>query len=60
MRRLEGLARKTGRIKTFYVRGAILRHMNGVANYCLASQRRKKNLPDIPLEKVECRLGLKD
>jgi RHH-type rel operon transcriptional repressor/antitoxin RelB len=44
-RRLEELARKTGRSKTFYVREAILRHLNDLEDYYLATQRLKKNLP---------------
>ncbi len=55
-RRLEELSRKTGRSKTFYVREAILRHLNDLEDYYLAAQRLKKNLPGIPLEEVECRL----
>jgi RHH-type transcriptional regulator, rel operon repressor / antitoxin RelB len=59
-RQLEELARKTGWGKTFYVRAAILRHLNDLEDYYLAAKRLKKNLPDIPLEEVEHRLGLED
>ena len=59
-KRLERLARKTGRSKTFYVRQAILQHLEDLEDYYLAVQRLEKNLPGIPLEEVERRLGLAD
>jgi len=59
-KRLERLARKTGRSKTFYVREAILQHLEDLEDYYLAVQRLEKNLPGIPLEEVERRLGLAD
>jgi RHH-type rel operon transcriptional repressor/antitoxin RelB len=42
-RRLEELACKTGRSKTFYVRAAIFRHLNDLEDYHLAARRLKKN-----------------
>jgi RHH-type rel operon transcriptional repressor/antitoxin RelB len=59
-KRLERLARKTGRSKTFYVREAILRHLEDMEDFFLATQRLEENLPGIPLEEVERRLGLAD
>jgi len=59
-KRLERLARKTGRSKTFYVREAILQHLEDLEDYYLAVQRLEENLPSIPLEEVERRLGLAD
>ena len=59
-RRLEKLARKTGRSKTFYVREAILQHLEDLEDYYLAVQRIEENLPGVPLEEVERRLGLAD
>ncbi|HLA25132.1 MAG TPA: TraY domain-containing protein [bacterium] len=59
-KRLERLARKTGRSKTFYVREAILQHLEDLEDYYLAVQRLEKNLPGIPLEEVERRLGQAD
>ncbi len=58
--RLDSLAKKTGRTKTFYVREAILEHLEELEDYYLAAERAKKNLPGIPLEEVEIRLGLAD
>lgn len=59
-KRLAKLARKTGRSKTFYVREAILQHLEDLEDYYLAIQRLEENLPGIPLEEVERRLGLAD
>jgi RHH-type rel operon transcriptional repressor/antitoxin RelB len=58
--RLDALAKKTGRSKTFYVREAILEHIDDIEDYYLAVQRLEENLPTIPLEEVERRLGLAD
>lgn len=59
-KRLEKLARKTGRSKTFYVREAVLQHLEDLEDYYLAVQRIEENLPGIPLDEVERRLGLAD
>ena len=59
-KRLARLARRTGRSKTFYVREAILRHLEDLEDYYLAVQRLEENLPGVPLEEVERRLGLAD
>ena len=59
-RRLEKLARKTRRSKTFYVREAILQHLDDLEDYYLAVQRLEENLPGVPVEEVERRLGLAD
>lgn len=59
-KRLERLARKTGRSKTFYVREAILQHLEDLEDYYLAVQRLEENLQGVPLEEVERRLGLAD
>lgn len=57
-KRLVALARKTGRTKTFYVRQAILQHLDDLEDYYLAVQRLEENLPGVPLEEVEHHLGL--
>jgi RHH-type rel operon transcriptional repressor/antitoxin RelB len=59
-KRIERLARKTGRSKTFYVREAILQHLEDLEDYYLAVQRLEENLPGVPLDEVERRLGLAD
>ncbi|PZA07118.1 MULTISPECIES: TraY domain-containing protein [unclassified Meiothermus] len=58
--RLEALARKTGRSKSYYVRQAILEHLDDLEDYYLAVERLEQNLPGIPLDAVERRLGLQD
>ncbi len=57
-KRLERLARKTGRSKTFYVREALLRHLEDLEDYYLTLQRLEHKLAGTPLEEVERRLGL--
>lgn len=59
-KRLARLARRTGRSKTFYVREAILQHLEDLEDYYMAVRRIEENLPGIPLEEVERRLGLAD
>ncbi|ADD27156.1 DUF6290 family protein [Meiothermus ruber] len=58
--RLEALAQKTGRSKSYYVRQAILEHLDDLEDYYLALERLEQNLPGIPLDEVERRLGLQD
>jgi RHH-type rel operon transcriptional repressor/antitoxin RelB len=58
--RLEKLARKTGRSKSFYAREAILEHLDDLEDYYLAVARLEKNLPEVPLDEMERRLGLAD
>ncbi len=58
--RLEALARKTGRSKSYYVRQAILEHLDDLEDYYLALERLEQKLPGIPLDEVERRLGLQD
>jgi RHH-type rel operon transcriptional repressor/antitoxin RelB len=58
--RLEKLAQKTGRSKSYYVRQAILEHLDDLEDYYLAVKRLEAHLPAIPLDEVERRLGLQD
>jgi RHH-type transcriptional regulator, rel operon repressor / antitoxin RelB len=58
--RLEALARKTGRSKSYYVREAILEHLDDLEDYYLAVARLEENLPGLPLDEVERQLGLAD
>lgn len=58
--RLEALARRTGRTKTYYARQAILEYLDDLEDYYLAVARLEENLPAIPLEEVERQLGLAD
>ncbi len=60
--RLEALARKTGRSKTFYAREAILEHLDDLEDLYLAEQQmaelRAGRLKTIPLEEVMKEYGL--
>jgi RHH-type rel operon transcriptional repressor/antitoxin RelB len=58
--RLDRLAKQTGRSKTFYAKEAILEHLADLEDYYLAVARLESNLPGIPLEEMEQRLGLAD
>ncbi|HKH49702.1 MAG TPA: TraY domain-containing protein [Thermoanaerobaculia bacterium] len=59
--RLEALSRKTGRTKTFYIREAILEHLDDLEDYFLALERIQKPEGDsVSLEDVIARLGLDD
>lgn len=62
--RLEDLARRTGRTKTFYVREAILQHLEDLEDLYLAEQRlldlRAGRSRTYTLDEVERDLGLVD
>ncbi|MHB1291212.1 MAG: type II toxin-antitoxin system RelB family antitoxin [Sulfuricella sp.] len=62
--RLESLAKRTGRSKTFYAREAILEHLEDLEDLYLAEQVvqriRKGEERTSTLEEVEARLGLAD
>lgn len=51
-KRLDDLARKTGRTKSFYAREAILEHLDDLEDLYLAEQRLKENGPTVSLEDV--------
>ncbi len=63
-KRLEKLARQTGRTKTFYAREAILQHIEELEDVFLAEVRlerlRSGEEKAIPLEDVIKRHGLED
>lgn len=60
--RLETLAKTTGRTKTFYVREAILEHLDDLEDLYLAEQRlidiRAGRTQTVPLDAVMQRHGL--
>ena len=62
--RLDELARKTGRSKTFYARQAILEHLEDLEDLYLGEQQmievRAGRLKTIPLKKVMKLYGLED
>jgi RHH-type transcriptional regulator, rel operon repressor / antitoxin RelB len=63
-RRLEKLARRTGRTKSFYVREAILQHLEDLEDIYLAERTlqriQKGEERTIPLEGVLKRHGVED
>jgi RHH-type transcriptional regulator, rel operon repressor / antitoxin RelB len=63
-KRLEKLARRTGRTKSFYAREAILQHLEDLEDLYLAERalERIRNGEDdaIPLEEVMKRHGMED
>jgi len=62
--RLDKLARKTGRTKTYYAREAILEYLDDLEDVHLAERRYGALLTgksrSVPLEEVERALGLAD
>ena len=63
-RRLDRLAKRTGRTKTYYAREAILQHLDDLEDVYLAEKRladiRSGRTKTIPLEQVVRRYGLED
>jgi RHH-type transcriptional regulator, rel operon repressor / antitoxin RelB len=63
-KRLEKLAKRTGRTKTFYVREAILQHLEDLEDLYLAEHSleriRSGESPTIPLEDVLKRHAVED
>jgi RHH-type transcriptional regulator, rel operon repressor / antitoxin RelB len=62
--RLDSLAKATGRTKTFYVREAILKHLNDLEDLYLAEQRlidlKAGKSQAVPMDEVMRRYGLED
>jgi RHH-type rel operon transcriptional repressor/antitoxin RelB len=59
-KRLDELAKNTGRSKSYYARLAIEEFLQDQEDYLLAINRLEKNLHGIPIDEVERRLGLVD
>jgi len=63
-KRLDRLAKRTGRTKTYYAREAILQHLDDLEDIYLAEKRltaiRAGRTRTIPLEEVVRRYGLED
>jgi RHH-type transcriptional regulator, rel operon repressor / antitoxin RelB len=62
--RLDSLTKATGRTKTFYVREAILKHLNDLEDLYLAEQRlidlKAGKSQAVPMDEVMRRYGLED
>lgn len=54
-RRLDALAKKTGRSKSYYVREAILRQIEDIEDYYLAVRRLSRGGSRVTLESLERR-----
>jgi RHH-type rel operon transcriptional repressor/antitoxin RelB len=59
-RRLEALAARTGRTKTFYARAAIEAHLDDLEDFYLAEERTRgfRDADAIPLAALKAELGL--
>jgi RHH-type rel operon transcriptional repressor/antitoxin RelB len=62
--RLENLARRTGRTKSFYIREALLEHLDDLEDFFLAERRLQDVLAGrsdtVPLDELLKRHGLAD
>jgi RHH-type transcriptional regulator, rel operon repressor / antitoxin RelB len=56
-KRLDSLAKKTGRSKSFYAREAILRHLEDLEDYHLARRRLSRKATRVTLEELERELA---
>jgi RHH-type rel operon transcriptional repressor/antitoxin RelB len=62
-KRLDRLAKQTGRTKAYYLRELIEQHIEDLEDYYLAvaaSERVRKGEPTVTLEELERELGLAD
>jgi len=57
-KRLDALAKKTGRTKTFYAREAILEHLENLEDVYLATERLQRPAKTYSAEDVKHELGL--
>ena len=57
-KRLERLAKKTGRTKTFYAREAILQHLDDLEDYYLAAEAARNPGRTFTSEEAKRELGL--
>jgi RHH-type rel operon transcriptional repressor/antitoxin RelB len=58
-KRLDTLAKKTGRTKSFYAREAIVRQIEDIEDYYLARRRLARGGPRVTLESLERQLSKK-
>ena len=55
-KRLEALAKKTGRTKSFYAREAIIRHLEDLEDYHLALTRLRRGGKRVSLDELEAEI----
>lgn len=60
--RLDALAKKTGRTKTYYAREAIIEYLGDLEDFYLAEERMKNYDPETSVshEEMKRRLGIED
>ncbi len=56
--RLERLAKRTGRTKSYYIKKAIVELLEDQEDYEIALARLEEGLPSIPFAQIEKELGL--
>ena len=59
-RRLDRLAKKTRRTKSYYVREAVLQHLDDLEDCYLAEKRLADRKPSIPIDELERILDLEE
>ena len=59
-KKLDQLAARTNRTKSYYLRKALEEYLEDEADYLLAIERMQSNNPRISLDEMEKRLGLAD
>jgi RHH-type rel operon transcriptional repressor/antitoxin RelB len=59
-KRLERIAKRTGRSKSLYIRRALEEYLDEQEDYLIALQRLEENLPPIPWEVVLNELNLRN
>jgi len=58
-KRLDALAKKTGRTKSYYAREAILRHLEDIEDFHLATRRLKRGGARVTLDDLERDLDIR-
>lgn len=58
--RLENLAKKTGRTKSYYIRKALEQYLEDAEDYLLAIATLEKKNPRVSIEEAKRKLGLED
>ena len=56
-KRLDALAKKTGRTKSFYAREAIMRHLEDLEDYHLALARLLRGRKRMSLDELDAEIG---
>jgi RHH-type rel operon transcriptional repressor/antitoxin RelB len=56
--RLDALAKRTGRTKSYYARKAIVEQIEELEDYYIAQERARNPMPGIPLEEVLTEFGV--